>query len=97
TVTFPLLGDMRVTDIPVQRLRDTLLVAYRKELRNPSIEIMPLRNFLVLGAVENPGPYEVNPITTVLGAIALAGGVNSGGSLEKIEIRRGNQVLHTRV
>lgn len=93
TVTFPLLGDLVVTGIPVDELRDTLAHAYRKELRNPSIEIVPLRNVLVLGAVESPGPYEVNPITTVLGAIALAGGVNSGGTLDKIQVRRGNETL----
>ena len=97
TVTLPLLGERRVTGIPVEELRDTLAQAYRKELRNPSIEIVPLRNVLVLGAVETPGPYEVNPITTVLGVIALAGGINSGGTLDRIEIQRDNQTLLDRV
>lgn len=97
TVTFPLLGDRQVTNIPVQELRDTLVLAYRKELRNPSIEVVPLRNVLVLGAVQNPGPYEVNPITSVLGVIALAGGATSGGSLDKIQIRRGQETLQNGV
>lgn len=97
TVTLPLLGDQKVTHIPLGELRDSLLLLYRKELRNPSIEIVPLRNVLVLGAVENPGPYEANPISTVLGVIALAGGVNSGGTLDHIEIRRDNVLLLDRV
>lgn len=94
TITFPLLGERRVIDIPVESLRETLTQEYRRELRNPSIEIVPLRNVLVLGAVETPGPYEVNPITTVLGVIALAGGVSSAGTLDKVEVQReGRRVM----
>lgn len=93
TITFPLLGERDVTGIPVSALRESLTEDYRRQLRNPSIEIVALRNVLVLGAVETPGPYEVNPITTVLGVIARAGGVNSGGTLDKIEIHREGQRL----
>lgn len=96
-VTLPLLGTVQVTNIPLPRLRDTLLERYQKELRNPSINIVPLRNVLVLGDVNKPGAYRVDPTTTVLGVIALAEGIASGGSVNRIQVRRGEEIVEQRV
>lgn len=96
-VTLPLLGERRVTGIPIDRLREDLTRAYRTELRNPAIEVTPLRQVLVLGAVNQPGPYEVMPITSVLGVIAAAGGATSAGDLNRIQIARDGVILADRV
>jgi polysaccharide export outer membrane protein len=95
-VTFPLLGERVVTEIPVGVLREQLVQEYRVQLRNPSIKVTPLRKILVLGAVNRPGPYEVTPITNVLGVIALAGGATSAGDPERVRIDRDNEVLFHR-
>jgi protein involved in polysaccharide export with SLBB domain len=96
-VTLPLLGNRTVVDIPLEELSRVLADDYRLHLRNPSIEITPLRKVLVLGAVRTPGPYEVNPIETVIGVIAQAGGVDRDGSPARVNVVRDGRLLHERV
>lgn len=96
-VTLPLLGEWNVTDIPLDSLRDVLTEAYRVHLRNPSINVVPLRKLLVLGAVREPGPYEVDPTETIIGAIAQAGGVDPSGSLERVNIVRAGDTVVERI
>ena len=95
-VTLPLLGERRVTGIPMRQLRDQLIAAYREQLRNPSITIVPLRRINVLGEVNQPGLYLADPTITLAGAIALAGGTNASGSMERIRILRNGQVIQNR-
>jgi hypothetical protein len=96
-VTLPLLGEVRVTDIPLPELRRVLGEEYRVHLRNPSINIVPLRKILVLGEVRNPGPYEVDPTESILGVIAQAGGATSAGNIERVGIIRNQTVVSDRV
>lgn len=96
-VTLPLLGERTVTEIPLDSLRAALTEEYRVHLRNPSINIVPLRKLLVLGAVREPGPFEVDPTETVIGAIALAGGIDPSGSLKRVDIVRDGAVVVERV
>lgn len=92
-VTLPILGPIRVTGIPIAELRDSLLQAYSKELRNPSIDIIPLRRVFVLGEVNEPGLYEVDPTLSLAGAVAMAGGANMEGNLRKIRVVREGKVI----
>jgi protein involved in polysaccharide export with SLBB domain len=92
-VTLPLVGPKRVTGIPIPRLRDQLIEAYRVHLRNPSINITPLRRVNVLGEVARPGLYPVDPTVSLAGVVALAGGATPIGDLRRIRIVRGGQVL----
>lgn len=47
----------------------------------------------VVGDVQNPGAYDVSGLSTVLNAIAIAGGPTARGSLRRIQHRRGDTVL----
>ena len=96
-VTLPLLGSRQVTGIPLRQFRDDLIREYRVQLRNPSITITPLRRVNVLGEVNKPGLYEVDPTISLAGVVALAGGTTSAGDLSRIRILRGGQVLRERV
>jgi protein involved in polysaccharide export with SLBB domain len=96
-ITFPLLGDRKVTDLPLDSLRAILTDEYRVHLRNPSIRILPMRKLLVLGAVTTPGPYEVNPIETVIGVIAQAGGISPVGNPKRVSVVRNGMVVQERV
>lgn len=91
--TLPLLGDVQVTDIPLGRLRERLLEDYRELLRNPSIQVTMLRKVLVMGEVNTPGPYAVDPTESLLGVIALAEGPTSAGNPENIHIVRDGRVV----
>lgn len=96
-VILPLIGEKRVTGIPVRRLREVLIEDYQVHLRNPSINITPLRRIHVLGAVRQGGVYPVDPTVTLADAVALAGGTVEGGDLRRIRIVRRGEVIRERV
>jgi protein involved in polysaccharide export with SLBB domain len=96
-VVLPMLGETVVTGIPIPQLRDSLLAEYRRQLRNPSILITPLRRVMVLGEVNIPGLKELDPTMSLASAIALAGGPNGQGRLSRIHVVREGEVLRERV
>lgn len=96
-VILPLLGEKKVTGIPVRDLRRQLIEDYRVSLNNPSINITPLRRIHVLGEVQRPGLYAVDPTTNLAGVIALAGGATPTGTLGRITILRDGERLQERV
>lgn len=93
----PLLGPQKVAGIPVVTLRDSLVQRYRRYLRNPSINVTPLRRVQVLGEVNRPGVYTMDPTVSLTGLLALASGPNSNGDPRKIRIVRDGQVYRARV
>lgn len=92
-VVFPKIGPQQVTAMPMAELRDTLLVEFRKYLRNPSIEISFLRRVNILGAVRKPGVYPLDPTMTVAMAIAMAEGSTPEGRVDRVELLRDGQRL----
>jgi polysaccharide export outer membrane protein len=92
-VTLPLFGEQRVTGIPIGELRTVLLQQYRVELRNPSINITPLRRVNELGEVTNPGLYPVDPTVSLVEVVAQAGGATELGDIRRIRIVRGEKVI----
>ena len=97
TVVFPLLGERSVVGVPMDALRDTLIASYRVQLRNPSITITPLRRVNVLGEVQQPGLYPVDPTVSLAEVVAIAGGAAPEGDLGRIRVMRGGQVVHERL
>lgn len=95
-VILPLVGEKSVAGIPMGRLRDQLVEDYRVHLRNPSITITPLRRVNVLGEVQKPGMYTLDPTLSLAGAVALAGGANSIGDINRIQIIRNGQTVYKR-
>jgi protein involved in polysaccharide export with SLBB domain len=94
TVVLPMIGARSVVHRPWKELHATLLEEFRYELRNPSIDLTPLRRIYVLGEVAAPGLYSVDPMVSLAGAVATAGGAAEQGDLRKIQIfREGNPIL----
>jgi protein involved in polysaccharide export with SLBB domain len=87
-VTLPMLGVRPVANLPMSQVREGLMREYLQQLRNPSITLTPLRRINILGEVQRPGVYPVDPTVTILGAVALAGGANLEGDLERIALTR---------
>jgi hypothetical protein len=92
-VGLPLLGWTDVGGIPGAQLRDSLALAYEAQIRNQTVQITLLRRIRVLGAVQQPGLYHVDPTMSLIDAIALAGGPTQNGKLDGIEIIRGGAVI----
>lgn len=97
TVVFPMLGPQPVAGIPLGEVRRRLLEGYRVRLRTTSISITPLRRVEVLGEVNKPGVYLVDPTVSLSGTVATAEGATRDGSLRRIQIVRDGQVYRAQV
>jgi protein involved in polysaccharide export with SLBB domain len=91
TVSFPVLGEIRVKGMTVGALEDYITQGLKgRYLLNPqvTIAIEEYRNFFVNGSVEKPGGYPFSPGLTVRKAISIAGGFKERASREKINVIR---------
>lgn len=89
----PLLGQTSVRDLGGTALRDSLMRAYEGQVRNQSVQVVLLRRVRVLGEVQTPGLYHVDPTMTLLDAIALAGGQTNLGRLDDVDIIRDGRLV----
>jgi protein involved in polysaccharide export with SLBB domain len=92
-LTLPMVGPRQAHDVPWVQLRDSIMTAYNRELRTPTITLTPLRRVFVLGSVLKPGMYMVDPTVGVGGAVAVAGGANPEGNLQRIRVMRDGKVV----
>jgi protein involved in polysaccharide export with SLBB domain len=87
-VTFPKIGVFKVFEYSSTGLKAKLLDSYAVFLKNPSVEVTMLRRINILGAVQKPGLYPVDPTMTIADALAVAGGANPNGDQHHIELVR---------
>lgn len=93
-VTLPLLGEREVTGLHPAELHDRLVADYREYLQNPSIEVTVLRRVNILGAVGQPGLYQVDATISLSEALGMAGGISPVGNPDDIRVMRGAEVVH---
>lgn len=96
-VMLPKIGAVTAAELTPAELEATVRSSYERYLRNPSIEVVPLRRVNILGAVRIPGLYPVDPTMTLRDAVALAGGVLPHGRQDRVELIRGEIRLVTQV
>lgn len=89
----PMIGRRKVTNEPWGTLREAFIAQLRTGLNTDGIYVVPLRRIYVLGAVLKPGIYMLEPSVGVEGAVALAGGANPDGSLDRLRIIRDGRPL----
>ena len=91
-ISLPLLQDIQAAGLTAMQLRDKLAAALAEFLPNPeiSVSLTEVHSFKVsvLGEVLKPGVYEFRSATTVLEAIAMAGGFGPFASASKISVIR---------
>ncbi len=87
--TLPRLGVLPVTGLSSDQLRDQLVTRYREFLNNPSIEIIPLRRISILGEVQKPGIYPLEPSVKLGEAASVAGGPTNDSKRNQVELVRG--------
>lgn len=91
TVTFPILGEIKVRGMTVGGLRDHITSGLKgRYLLNPQVTVAidEYRKFFVNGMVEKPGGYPYTPGLTVRKAVSIAGGFKERASRDKINIVR---------
>jgi polysaccharide export outer membrane protein len=91
-ISMPLLHDIQAAGLTTMQLRDKIATALGEYLPNPEVsvsvnEVRSLR-ISVLGEVQKPGVLELRGKTTILEAIAMAGGFRDFASPSKITVIR---------
>jgi protein involved in polysaccharide export with SLBB domain len=106
-VVIPQVGQLHVANLTLGQLRELLYTrlgrVYSGVHRGAnastkfSVSVARLRTnqVFVVGDVARPGSYRVSSAGTALTALYAAGGPTENGSLRRIEIRRGGQVVDT--
>jgi polysaccharide export outer membrane protein len=98
TVSFPVLGEIKVKGMTVGALEDYVAKGLRgRYLVNPQVNVSidEYRSYFVNGQVEKPGGYPYSPGLTVRKAVSLAGGFRERASREKISIIRDDDPSQT--
>jgi len=91
-ISYPLIGDINVTDMTVARLREVLTEKIREYVTEATITVILVQaNSLkayVIGKVNNPGQFPIDMETNVMQILAMAGGLNPFAASNKILVLR---------
>lgn len=96
-VVLPKVGAVKVAgtrfgELP-SLLKGRLAHVYRDFHLNLNLGKLRLINVYVVGEVNAPGDYQLNSLSTVISALAAAGGPTKKGSLRNIRITRNGKVI----
>jgi protein involved in polysaccharide export with SLBB domain len=90
-IEYPGIGELNTNALRLNEVRDTLRTALGNIFNRPFVTVTPLFRMAVLGHIQNPGLYTVDPTMTVFDMIALAGGPSRDGDLNKIRLLRNGE------
>lgn len=96
-VVLPRMGELRVTDLTSQQLRDTVVATLSKYLNHRSIEVTVRTRVNILGSVRNPNLYFVDETMTIADALALAGGAEREGKQDQVALFRDGNRINTNI
>ena len=94
TVFFPELGSISVAGESFQDIKNKFRNLIEQSYIGVSIDLslkdLSAKKITIVGAVNNPGTYLVNPFTTISNSLGYSGGIQSIGSLRNIRLLRSN-------
>ena len=94
TVFFPELGSISVVGESFQEIKNKFRNLIEQSYIGVSIDLslkdLSAKKITIVGAVNNPGTYLVNPFTTISNSLAYSGGIQQIGSLRDIRLIRSN-------
>ena len=94
TVFFPELGSISVVGESFLDIKNKFRNLIEQSFIGVSIDLslkdLSAKKITIVGAVNNPGTYLVNPFTTISNSLAYSGGIQSIGSLRNIRLLRSN-------
>ncbi|MES3025465.1 MAG: SLBB domain-containing protein [Pseudomonadota bacterium] len=93
----PKVGNVNVAGIKYQDLQPYLKTAIGRVFRNfeLTVNLGQLRSIqvFVVGQAARPGSYTVSSMSTLINTLFASGGPSGKGSMRRIELKRGNQVV----
>ena len=97
TVLFPELGSISVVGESFnevkEKLRNLVKQSYIGVNLDLSIKNLSAKKITIVGSVNTPGTYLVNPFSTISSSLAYSGGISEVGTLRNIKLIRGNSQI----
>ena len=94
SILLPEIGSVYVAGQSFGEVKNILINIFKQSYVGVNIDVslksLSAKKITIVGAVEVPGTYLVNPYSTISNAIAYAGGVKEYGSLRNIILKRPN-------
>ncbi|HMD33836.1 MAG TPA: polysaccharide biosynthesis/export family protein [Vicinamibacterales bacterium] len=91
-ITLPLVGDVSATGMTPLELRDSLAKSLTEYITNPTVTVIVVEaesaHAFVMGEVSHPGPVQLHGPTTVLQALAMAGGFKEFANTKDVKVLR---------
>ncbi len=92
TILFPELGSIQVAGLSLRDVKEKLSNVIQQSYVGVNIDVslknLSAKKISIVGAVNTPGTYLVNPFSTISGALAYSGGISDIGSLRDIKLLR---------
>ncbi|MFW6193277.1 MAG: polysaccharide biosynthesis/export family protein [Gemmatimonadota bacterium] len=89
----PTIGEIDLGGVLYSEADSVIREEMRRYVRSERIDVRPLKRVAVLGAVGDPGYYDVAPSVTISDLLMRAGGPTQGSDLEKLELRRDGRTI----
>jgi len=91
-ISLPLIGELQVSGLTARKVQGIVAEKLKDYISNPEVTVIvqevKSRTYAILGKVAKPGSYDLGKPTTVLEAIAVAGGFLDFAKESKIYIMR---------
>ena len=98
SVSIPEIGPLQVAGLTFAQTKQ-LIEDHAGQITGVKVDVtmgkLKTIQVYVVGEVEQPGAYTVSALSHVSNALSAAGGITKIGSLRKVELRRGNQLVRT--
>jgi len=92
SILFPELGSVSVVGLTFKEVKEKLKTMIEQSYIGVDIDVslqnLSAKKISIVGAVQTPGTYLVNPFSTITGALAYSGGILEIGSLRDIKLIR---------
>jgi polysaccharide export outer membrane protein len=93
-ITLPLIGDIEATGHTPIEMRDTIAQQLKEYVTNPTVTVIVVEalasKIYVMGEVTHPGTMEMHGPTTILQALAMAGGFKEFANTKDVKVLRPN-------
>jgi polysaccharide export outer membrane protein len=97
-ISMPLINDFKAVGMTVRELSDLIAKKLEDFILDPVVNVQLLRNnskkYTLVGGLGKTGPVQLTQQTTVLDALAAAGGFKDFANEKKIVIRRGARTFN---
>jgi polysaccharide biosynthesis/export protein len=91
-ISLPLIGEMQATGKTPNQLQAEITANLKSFISEPEVTVIvqeiKSKRFNILGHVQKPGSYLLNPPTTLVDAIAIAGGFRDFAKIKHIYVLR---------